>query len=227
MITSLIAVVAACSREPQPPPPPPPSCLAPPAPIVGEATHYRADGTGKCSFDASTDRLVAAMNATDYAGADWCGACLVVTGPNAAEIMVRVVDKCPRCKQGDLDLSHEAFELLAPLSTGRIPITWQAVPCEVRGPIEYRFKERSNEFWTAFQIRNHRYPIASVEARDRLGTYHPIGRADYNYFVAPTGLGRSPYALRVTDTRGHVLEDMIAVGDGVVRTGGSQFPVCR
>jgi expansin (peptidoglycan-binding protein) len=167
------------------------------------------------------------VNSTDYARADLCGACLVVAGPNAAEIVVRVVDKCPGCKQGDLDLSNDAFELLAPLSTGRIPITWQVVPCEVRGVIEYRFKEKSDEFWTAFQIRNHRYPIARVEARDHLGAYHAISRADYNYFVAPSGLGRSPYTLRVIDSRGHTLEDMIAVGNGVVRTGAGQFPICK
>ncbi len=48
-----------------------------------------------------------------------------------------------------------------------------------------------------------------------------------NHFVAEGGLGVGPYALRVTDTRGHVVEDTgIAVGDDVTRTGAGQFPVC-
>jgi len=201
-------------------------CSAPHPVRTGQATHYDADGTGKCSFEASDDLLVAAMNSTDYERAAWCGACLIVTGPDD-EIIVRVVDKCPGCKPGDLDLSHEAFAMLAPLSAGRIPITWLSVPCEVAGPIAYRFKARSNAYWTGIQLRNHRYPIASLEARDPAGNYRGITRADYNYFVTTKGLGPGPYTFRVTDTRGHILEDTgVVLGDAVARTGAAQFPFC-
>ena len=59
------------------------SCSAVPAPETGDGTYYAADGTGNCSFDASPDDLmVVAMNHVDYADAQWCGACLAVTGPN-------------------------------------------------------------------------------------------------------------------------------------------------
>jgi expansin (peptidoglycan-binding protein) len=226
-VLAVVLALIACGCGSKDKPPPAPRCTPAPPAVAGEATHYEADGTGKCSFEASGDLLVAALNGTDYARGSWCGACLVVAGPDDTEIIVRVVDKCPGCKQGDLDLSEEAFALLAPLSKGRIPITWLPVPCEVAGPIAYRFKERSNAFWTGLQIRNHRYPVSSVEARDDLGTYRPLQRADYNYFVAYKGLGRGPYALRVTDTRGHMIEEMIAAGDGVTRTGVMQFPLCR
>ncbi|HEU0030583.1 MAG TPA: expansin EXLX1 family cellulose-binding protein [Kofleriaceae bacterium] len=222
----LVCVASGCSSDEAPPPPAGGSCTAPQPEKSGEATYYDADGTGNCSFDASTDRMVAAINAADYDHAAWCGACLVVSGP-AGDIVVRVVDQCPGCAEGDLDLSREAFEMIAPLSAGRVPITWLPVPCEVDGPISYQFKDGSNAFWTAIQIRNHRYPIAKLEARDGSGAYQALPRADYNYFVDDTGLGDGPYALRVTDTRGHVLEDMaIALGDNVARTGSAQFPLC-
>jgi expansin (peptidoglycan-binding protein) len=75
-------------------------------------------------------------------------------------------------------------------------------------------------------VRNHRYPIAKLEAM-QAGAYVEIPRVDYNYFVEPAGLGPGPYQLRVTDQRGHVLEDSaVALGDDVTRTGAAQFPAC-
>lgn len=202
------------------------SCDAVPPAASGEGTYYAATGAGNCSFDPSPDDLmVAAMNAVDYRTAAWCGACLEVTGPSGT-VTVRVVDQCPECAGGDLDLSPEAFALLAPLSAGRVPITWHLVACDVTGPIAYHFKDGANPFWTAIQLRNHRYPIAKLEAM-QAGAYVEIPRVDYNYFVEPAGLGPGPYQLRVTDQRGHVLEDSaVALGDDVTRTGAAQFPAC-
>jgi expansin (peptidoglycan-binding protein) len=203
-------------------------CQSAPAEASGDGTYYAATGAGNCSFPASPDDLrVAAMNAVDYCTADWCGACVNVTGPQGS-VTVRIVDQCPECAQGDLDLSPEAFEMVSPLSAGRIPITWHEVPCDVSGPIAYHFKDGANAYWTAIQIRNHRYPIATVEARDAGGSYTSMPRLEYNFFVEEAGLGPGPYALRVTDTRGHVIEDDgVELGDDVTRTGGAQFPACE
>jgi expansin (peptidoglycan-binding protein) len=204
----------------------PGSCEAVPVEVSGEGTYYAADGTGNCSFDASPDDLmVAALNAPDYQTAALCGACLEVTGPNGT-VTVRVVDQCPECKHGDLDLSPQAFQLLSPLAAGRIPITWHQVACNVTGPIAYHFKDGANAYWTAIQIRNHRYPIAKLEAMQG-SAYVAIPRLDYNYFVQASGLGPGPYMLRVTDTRGHTVEDAdIALGDSVTRAGAHQLESC-
>lgn len=202
------------------------SCAALPADEAGDGTYYAADGTGNCGFDASPgDLRVAAMNAVDYQDAAWCGACLSVTGPNGS-VVVRVVDQCPECKHGDLDLSPQAFQLVAPLAAGRVPITWHEVACDVQGPIAYHFKDGANAYWTAIQLRNHRYPIAKLEAMQG-SAYVDVPRLSYNYFVQASGLGPGPYQLRVTDARGHVLEDPgIALGDSVTRTGAAQFASC-
>jgi expansin (peptidoglycan-binding protein) len=139
---------------------------------------------------------------------------------------VRVVDSCPGCAHGDLDLSQTAFAELAPLSAGRIAITWHEVACEVSGPIGYHFKAGDTKFYTPIQIRNARYPIAKLEVMQG-SSYMEIPRVDYNYFVPAAGLGDGPFALRTTDQRGHVVEDSgIALGDGVTRDGAAQFPVC-
>ena len=93
----------------------------------GEATYYDANGTGACGFPASNDFMVAAINDEQYSKAN-CGRCVEVTGPNG-KVVVRIVDKCPGCSSGDLDLSQTAFGKIAKLSAGRIAIKWHFVTC--------------------------------------------------------------------------------------------------
>ncbi len=193
----------------------------------GEATYYTfANGTGACSFDATpNDLMIGAMNATDFAGSGACGGCVHLQGSSAA-ITIRVVDLCPDCPAGNIDLSPEAFAKIADLPTGRVPISWQYVPCAVSGPVQYHFKEGSNPWWTAVQVRNHRHRIAKLEYLAN-GSYREVARSDYNYFVQPSGMGAGPYAFRVTDVYGHVLEDAgIAGVEASTSPGASQFPTC-
>lgn len=196
---------------------------------TGEGTYYTfADGTGNCLFEASPqDLMLGAMNDPDYGNSEVCGQCVELTGPDGT-IRIRIVDRCPECLPGDIDLSPEAFALIAPLSRGRVPISWKLVPCEVTGPIEYHFKDGSNQWWTAVQLRNHRNPVASLEYRTSGGSWKPVNRVNYNYFVESGGMGPGPYAFRVTDIYGHVLQDegIPHVENGSV-AGTGQFPVCE
>lgn len=100
---------------------------APVPTFSGEATYYAADGTGACGFAATTNLMVAAMNKAQYQKSV-CGKCVRVKGPKG-EVTVRIVDLCPGCKQGDLDLSEEAFTQVAALSAGRVKISWSFVTC--------------------------------------------------------------------------------------------------
>jgi expansin (peptidoglycan-binding protein) len=192
----------------------------------GEATYYHATGVGACSFDPSPqDLMVAAMNAAQYDTAALCGAYVQVTGPQGT-VTVRIVDLCPGCKAGDLDLSQEAFSEIANLAQGRVPITWQVVSPELVGPIAYHFMHGSNPWWTAVQIRNHRNPVARLEFRSGDGQWVAVPRTSYNYFVqGDPGMGPGPYTFRVTDTYGNTLIDggIPHVENGTVN-GSSQFP---
>lgn len=196
--------------------------------FTGEGTYYAATGNGSCSFGPSSDKplLVGAMNAPDYDNSNVCGACAHVKGPKG-EVTVRIVDLCPECKHGDIDLSPEAFEQLAPLVDGRIAISWQFVPCNVTSPIVYHFKEGSNQWWSAVQIRNHRHAIAKFEWKSADGVWHDVPRVDYNYFIDDKGMGPGPYTFRVTDVEGGVVEDtgipFVEAGDA---QGKAQFPAC-
>jgi expansin (peptidoglycan-binding protein) len=195
---------------------------------TGEATYYtEADGSGNCGFPATPDDLrVGAMNQADYAGSAACGACAEIDGPQGS-VTVRIVDRCPECKPGDIDLSPQAFEELAALQKGRVPITWRYVACPVQGNLVYHFKDGSNPWWTAVQIRNHRFPIAKVAYRTKDGSFKDIERLEYNYFVEPSGMGDGPYTFRVTDTRGNVIEDSgIPLKDNGDVASKAQFPGC-
>jgi len=192
----------------------------------GIATYYNATGDGACMFGPSPgDLMVTAMNAAEYNNAAYCGAYLYVVGPKGA-VTVRVVDLCPECQAGHLDLSREAFAQIADLPLGRVNITWQLVSPELSGPIAYHFKDGSNQWWTAVQIRNHRNPIAKLEYLNGNGQWVEVGRTSYNYFVQTNpGMGIGPFAFRVTDWYGNVLTDngIPHVENGTV-SGTGQFP---
>jgi len=194
--------------------------------FTGEGTYYNeADGGGNCTFDPIPgDLMVGAMNETQYANANLCGAYVALTGPKGT-ISVRIVDRCPECKPGDIDLSPQAFDRIAERSAGRVPISWHVISPSLAGTIAYRFKEGSNQWWTAVQIRNHRNPIAKLEYRNSAGQWVSVVRERYNYFVEPAGMGTGPFSFRVTDVYGNVLLDSgIAHMEAGVVQGAGQFP---
>lgn len=93
----------------------------------GQATYYNAEGLGSCGIQFPTDYLLCAMNDEEYKSS-YCGKCLEVTGPKG-KVTVRMLDKCPGCGPGDLDLSETAFSKIADMSAGRVNVTWHFVTC--------------------------------------------------------------------------------------------------
>jgi expansin len=192
---------------------------------TGIATYYDATGAGACSFDPSpNDLMVTALNAEEYNNAAYCGAYVQVNGAKGS-IVVRIVDLCPECLAGHLDLSREAFALIDDPIKGRVPITWRIVSPAISGPIAYHFKEGSNQWWTAVQIRNHRNPIAKFEYWSG-SQWVTVPRVSYNFFVQTNpGLGVGPYTFRVTDMYTNALTDsgIPFIENGTI-DGAAQFP---
>jgi len=216
-----LAIVVACSSSA--------SSSGSPQPLGqpenGRATFYDADGSGACGYDPSPNDLdVAAIDAPEWNGSAPCGECVSITGPNG-DVTVRIVDECPGCEQGHLDLSQEAFAKIADPSAGNVPIAWQVVACDVTGPVSYFIKDGSSQYWTAIQVRNSKYAIAKLEWKTGTNAYAEVTRADYNYFVVDSGVGPDPYMVRITSSTGAVLEDsMPAVVASSAVTGAAQFP---
>jgi expansin (peptidoglycan-binding protein) len=188
----------------------------------GRATFYAATGAGNCSFDATGDLMVAAMNQTDYENSQACGAHLSVTGPNGT-VTVRVVDRCPECPPGAIDLSKQAFARIAPVSAGRVPITWHLLSPAGLGSVSYRYKTGSSQYWCAIQVLNHRNPVRALQVKTG-GKWVSLDREDYNYFVSAGGSGCGG-TIRVSDIYGNqITATGITIAPDQIQPGKSQFP---
>ncbi|KAG1447782.1 hypothetical protein G6F56_009150 [Rhizopus delemar] len=94
----------------------------------GDGTFY-APGLGSCGWDNSSTDMIAAMNHGQMAnGANSnnnakCGKYINIKGPSGS-VKVKIVDTCPGCATGDVDMSPAAFSKIAKLEQGRVPITW-------------------------------------------------------------------------------------------------------
>lgn len=193
---------------------------------TGIATFYDADGSGNCSFPASPNDLdVAAFNTEEYAGSATCGACVNVKGARG-DVTVRIVDRCPGCERGHLDLSREAFAKIDEPIRGRVPIEYQLVPCNVTGNVSYHVKDGASKFWTALQVRNHKLPITTVEYK-KSGAWVAMKRESYNYFVEAKGVGDQPNGLelRITAVDGQTLTDTVpgTIVENTLLAGSAQF----
>ena len=189
-----------------------------------------ATGEGNCTYGPSDDLMVVGVSGVDYDGSTGCGGCLEVERPGRGTILVRVVDSCFACADGELVLSEQAFAMLEPnLDLGVIEVSWRWVECPAPGAIGVHFIEDASDLWLAVQVRDHRHRIASVEARaSGADSWRLLERAEYNYFIADDGLGSGPFDFRITDVYGHVVEESgMALGMDVVRSGSSQFPSCE
>lgn len=213
----------AVTPTPTPTPTPSPGALSPT--YKGEGTFYGATGEGNCSYDASPDKLmVAAMNQTDYANSAACGEYVAVTGPKG-KVTVRITDRCPECKPGDIDLSEQAFVKVAEKSAGRVPISWNVVAGETTGTVSYRYKEGSTIYWQGIQVLNHRLPITKLEIRPNgSANWIAVKREEYNYFVYPTAIAPGPMQVRITGLGGATLMQTLPEPQGgLVVKGSNQF----
>ena len=194
----------------------------------GEATFYGGGYEGGCAMldPVSKDYWITAMNLPDYNCAELAGAYLEVTG-ELGTINVLVTDLLPEGKKGDLDLYTDAFPLIAPAEKGRVPVTWKIVPLDTAAdaPLSYKYKVGSTEFWCAVQVRNHRYPIETLEYLSSDGEFVKLPRRNFNYFEAQSGLGKGPFTFRITDIYGQVvIDEDIPFTPDEMQEGHVQFP---
>ncbi|MER5604556.1 expansin EXLX1 family cellulose-binding protein [Micromonospora tulbaghiae] len=184
-----------------------PVAAAPPvggATRSGKATFYDSEGAGgNCSRPAApADRMYVALGPDEYASGASCGGFLDVTGPRGT-VRVLVMDQCPECAPGHLDLSAEAFARIADPVQGVVKVSYRAVVNpRLPGPLTFRMKEGSSQWWFAVLVGDHGNPLRSVEVRQN-GSWRAAQRQDYNYWLIESGAGPGPYEIRVTDVYDH------------------------
>ena len=192
----------------------------------GDATTYTYSSGGACTRDPiPPGTLVGAINAPQYYGSIMCGAYLSVSGP-AGSALVLIVDLCPGCLSGDLDLNTDAFQAVTGATDGRYPVSWRIVSPPLSGVIGYRF-QGSNPYYIKVQVINHRNPVYQIELDAGAGGFVALDRTSDGFFQrnSPTALGA--LTLRVTDIYGNTLVDSgipISNNSQQVFTGHAQFP---
>ncbi|KAI1745103.1 RlpA-like double-psi beta-barrel-protein domain-containing protein-containing protein [Xylaria scruposa] len=87
---------------------------------TGDITYYQP-GLGACGETNSDSDAVVAMSPAQYTGN--CGKSITIT-KDGKTAKAKVVDKCPSCASGSIDVSSTVFQSLADLSVGRTTVTW-------------------------------------------------------------------------------------------------------
>ncbi len=198
---------------------------------AGRGTYYTyTPGTGACTFTGDdTDAMVAAINAADYDGSAMCGRWLRVTGP-LGSATVRIIDACPDCAAGDVDMSATAFAMIGNPVDGQVPVTWETVAGPASPTISLKTHEGSNNYWLGLQVRGHRYGISKLEFLGPSG-YVTAPRQSYNVFVVDGSIVSvpilSPFTVRLTDVNGQqVVVAGVPLSAGSVHATAQQFPLC-
>ena len=171
----------------------------------GEATHYvLTPGDGNCSYPGLPDGgLFVALSPGEYDGSAACGSFIEVTGPDGS-VTAEVVDQCPPCQAGHVNLSEQAFERIAPLAAGEVPVTYHTIADPpLAGPLSMLVKTGSNPYYLALLPIGTGNPVASVQVSSPGRGWQALTRTSYGYWLAAAGAGAGPFTVRLTDTAGH------------------------
>ncbi|MFE3161637.1 expansin EXLX1 family cellulose-binding protein [Streptomyces sp. NPDC059224] len=165
-------------------------------------------GDGACSFGPTDDVLTAAMNTADYETAQACGAYVSVRAAGGTSVTVRITNECPApC---------------APLSAGRVAITWRLLSPAASDTVGIRCRTGSTRYWCGIQAIGHRNPPVRLEVRSGGGRL-ALSRTEYNYFLSEQGAGCGG-ELRLTDIYGEPLTvPALPVRPDTVQRTGVQF----
>ncbi|KAI0468651.1 carbohydrate-binding module family 63 protein [Xylaria cf. heliscus] len=205
------------------------------APIVAESTAVTGTSTfyggnlngGTCSF--STYTLPSGIYGTAFSGSAWhsaahCGACIQVTA-NGKSITAMIVDQCPECDAGHLDLFENAFDVLSPSSSDPLATSYTFVDCPITSPLILHNKSGTSAYWFSMQVVNANEAVAKLEvSTDGGSTWKSTTRQEYNFFENSSGFGTDTVTVRVTSESGStVVVKNVGVASDSQITAGSNF----
>ena len=148
-----------------------------------------------------------------------CGSYVTVQGPRGL-VKAEVVDLCPGCAANTINLSRSAFAVIADPGPGSARVTfWPMANPPLPGPLILRVG-LTHTGRPTLQVRRHGNPLATV-AVSAPGTavpvWYPFTLNRNGIWVASTRLGPGPFAVRITDDRGH----RVVIPDIALRRGHS------
>ncbi|OWZ03900.1 hypothetical protein PHMEG_00024289 [Phytophthora megakarya] len=180
----------------------------------GDGTPYNlaAVGNGNCAFmsawsQASTNYV--AVNQAQWDGLKHCGQCIEATcidskcKDNKTSVTLQVVDRCPECKYGDLDMSPGALTKIVGYNPGRIKIGWKYVDCPNPGTVKVCLKQGSNPYWIAIQPTNTRIAVKGLSINGMTGTL--LDGAYYYYIQSKDKVAYDKIKVDVTSVNGDIV----------------------
>lgn len=177
--------------------------------ISGSSTFYGGNlNGGACSFTTYT--LPSDILGTAFSGAAWdnaahCGQCLEVTGPSGTPVTVMIVDECPECDEGHLDLFPDAFTAVGG-TDGVVDTSYTFIDCPITSPLVLHNKEGTSAYWFSMQVVNANQAIESLEvSTDGGSTWQTTTRTEYNFFENSSGFGTETVDVKVTSTSGNTV----------------------
>ncbi|KAF4132858.1 Lytic transglycosylase [Phytophthora infestans] len=194
--------------------------------FTGEGTTYGLTDPsgGNCNFmdypQAAVSNFVA-INKVQWDDSMSCGRCAQVTctdpqcsGRSQESAIVYVVDQCPGCNDGDLDLSPTVFEAITGMTPSKVEISWEFVTCPTSGNIKYCLKEGSNAFWAAIQPTHTIVGVDSVTIDGK-----PTSMVASSFYFLLDGISTvksdlSHLKITLTSVSGETIEDVLSFTDG-------------
>jgi expansin len=186
--------------------------------------------SGNCNFmtaPAAASQNYAAINGAQWDSTKNCGRCAEVSCADSrckdttTTEIVYILDQCPECKQGDLDVSLSVFKKVTGNEPGRYKIKWKFIDCPVTGNLKYCLKTGSNGFWAAVQPANAAAGIKTVTINSKATTMVPSAY----YYLLEGQINLSSVKVSVTSLSGETVTDTVSLTAGQCTTGKSQFSV--
>ena len=179
----------------------------------GSASYYTAGRNGMCNLGTPGEGAYAAVGRAEYAGGKGCGTILEVAGPKGTT-RVQVVDLCPSCPAGKIDLGRAAFARVGDLSAGIVRISYDTVRDPQVGNLAVQLKGGNGRNALQVVVNNHGNPLSTVELLRPSG---PVGlqRGEDNVWRGPSAQLTAPVSLRIADGFGHqAVVDNLALDRG-------------
>ncbi|KAF4028850.1 Lytic transglycosylase [Phytophthora infestans] len=207
--------------------------------LVSASTTYEGYGTvytlgtpssGNCNFMSWPDAAVtkyAALNAEQWEETMNCGRCAEVSCTDAScsgqSEIVYIMDQCPGCAYGDLDLSPDVFESITGQSYTKLSIEWKFVDCPISNNVQYCLKTGSSGFWVAVQPTNCASGVKSLSINGQ-----ETSVIDSAYYFLIDGSGESvadlsSLSISMIGVNGEVLEETLSLTADECTEGSSQF----
>uniref|UniRef100_A0AAV1V689 Expansin-like EG45 domain-containing protein n=1 Tax=Peronospora matthiolae TaxID=2874970 RepID=A0AAV1V689_9STRA len=203
--------------------------------FTGDGTAYTLgkSSAGNCNMMSALNLAVtdyAALNSEQWDELQNCGRCAEVSCSDdrcpdkSKTILVQLLDQCPECEYGALDLSPSVFTALTGTTPSRYKVTWKFVDCPVSGNINYCLKGGSNTYWTAVQPTNVATGVKSMQIN---GHDTVMLHSAYYYVldgVSETQTQLTDMTITLTDINGNTVTDIVTLTADSCTEGTHQFP---